>query len=129
MKSLHSLFLFVYFFLTLPLIVHSVDIKDTKFLSQPAISQQHLAFVYSSDLWLSEREGTNIRRLNPDQGIESNPVFSADSNLIAFNAQYDGNTDVFVLAVEGGIPKPLTVPSATEVSYSPAGSKIAYNLH
>ena len=34
------------------------------------------------------------RRLTVDEGIESNPYFSPDGKLIAFNAQYDGNTDV-----------------------------------
>ena len=48
------------------------------------------------------------RRLTTDKGVESDPHFSPDGRLIAFSAQYDGNTDVFIIPVEGGIPKRLT---------------------
>src|ERR1700730_11991832 len=85
-----------------------IDSKDTRMLSQPAISNGHIAFIYAEDLWVANTDGTQPRRLTVDEGIESNPVFSPDGNLIAFSAQYDGNTDVFIIPVEGGIPKRLT---------------------
>ena len=86
----------------------AIDITSTKFLSQPAISGDHIAFVYANDLWVADRDGTYPRRLTSDQGLESNPVFSPDGRWIAFNAQYDGNTDVYIVSVNGGIPKRLT---------------------
>ena len=85
-----------------------IDTRDTKFLSQPAISKNQIAFVYAGDLWTANIDGNNIRRLTSDDGRESNPVFSANGKLIAFSAQYDGNTDVFVVPSQGGIPKRLT---------------------
>jgi Periplasmic component of the Tol biopolymer transport system len=36
------------------------------------------------------------------------PHFSPDGKQIAFTGQYDGNTEVFVMPVEGGEPKRLT---------------------
>ncbi len=39
------------------------------------------------------------------KGVESRPVFSPDGKQIAFSAEYDGNMDLFILPVEGGIPK------------------------
>ncbi len=86
----------------------AIDITSTRFLSQPAISGDHIAFVYANDLWVADRDGTYPRRLTSDQGLESNPVFSPDGRWIAFNAQYDGNTDVYIVSVNGGIPKRLT---------------------
>jgi tricorn protease len=91
-----------------PSITYGIDIKDTRMLSQPAISADHIAFIYAEDLWVANTDGSQPRRLTVDEGIESTPFFSPDGRLIAFSAQYDGNTDVFVIPVEGGIPKRLT---------------------
>ena len=82
--------------------------NDTKLLSQPAASKNHIAFIYAEDLWIAGINGSNPIRLTIDKGIESNPVFSPDGTTIAFSAQYDGNTDVFTIPVTGGIPKRLT---------------------
>lgn len=91
-----------------PSFSYAIDTKDTRMLSQPAISAGHIAFIYAEDLWVANADGSQPRRLTVDEGIESSPVFSPDGKLIAFSAQYDGNTDVYVLPVEGGIPKRLT---------------------
>ena len=86
----------------------AVDIADTRFLSSPAISKDHIAFAYAGDLWVADVDGKNVRRLTSDDGIEYGPVFSPDGKRITFSAQYDGNRDVYVVPVEGGIPKRLT---------------------
>jgi len=85
-----------------------INIHDTILLSQPAISKDHIAFVYAGDLWMANSDGSGVRRLTTDEGVESNPVFSPDGKWIAFSAQYDGNTDVYIIPAEGGIPKRLT---------------------
>jgi tricorn protease len=86
----------------------AVDVNDTKLLSQPAISKSHIAFIYAGDLWVADTEGKGVRRLTTDDGVESNPAFSPDGNLIAFSAQYEGNTDVYIVPVAGGVPTRLT---------------------
>src|SRR5438105_14055603 len=86
------------------------DINDTRLLSQPAVSARHVAFIYADDLWLADLDGSNVRRLTSDIGVESHPVFSPDGSLIAFSAQYDGNTDVYTIPVQGGAPTRLTWP-------------------
>src|SRR5262249_49765543 len=83
----------------------AVDVHDTRMLSQPAISKTHIAFIYAGDLWVADHEGKNVRRLTTDPSGESNPAFSPDGSLIAFDAQYEGNTDVYVVPVSGGVPK------------------------
>jgi tricorn protease len=106
----------------------AIDITNTKFLSQPAISGTHIAFVYASDLWVADRDGDHPRRLTSDQGLESNPVFSPDGRWIAFNAQYDGNTDVYIVSVNGGIPERLTWhPYSDNIcSFTPDGSAVLF---
>ena len=80
----------------------------TKLLRSPTVSSNHIAFAYANNLWIVERAGGNARRLTSFQGQTTNPHFSPDGQLIAFSAEYAGNTDVYVVASEGGEPKRLT---------------------
>lgn len=84
------------------------DVSDTRLLGQPALSDTHIALIYAGDLWVCDLDGRNVRRLTSDEGVESAPAFSPDGQLIAFSAQYDGNTDAFVVPVGGGVPRRLT---------------------
>ena len=106
--SLRVCLLSILFCIATPRILFAIDSSDTRMLSQPSISGDHIAFIYAEDLWVARADGSEPRRLTVDAGIESNPVFSPDGKLIAFSAQYDGNTDVFVIPVEGGSPRRLT---------------------
>jgi len=105
-----------------------VDTRDTMLLSQPAISKDRIAFVYDGDLWVANIDGKDVRRLTSDEGIESNPEFSPDGRLIAFSAQYEGNTDVYVIPVEGGVPTRLTWHPGPDIvqDFSPDGSKVLF---
>jgi tricorn protease len=86
----------------------AVDVQDTRLLGQPAVSDTHIAFVYANDLWVANLDGSGVRRLTTHAGTESRPRFSPDGSLIAFSGGYDGNTDVFVVPVVGGVPQRLT---------------------
>ena len=83
------------------------NIYDTRLLSQPAVSASHVAFTYAGDLWISNRDGSNVKRLTTHSGNETNPRFSPDGQWIAFSGQYDGNTDVFRVPASVGLPSVL----------------------
>src|SRR5262245_21137460 len=104
----------------------SVDIHDTKLLAQPAISRDHIAFTYAGDIWVAGLDGQNVRRLTSDIGVESNPRFSPDGKLLAFSGQYDGDgdMDVYVVPVEGGVPKRLDWHPGTDIvqGFTPDGA-------
>ena len=104
------------------------NIHDTRLLAQPAVSAAHIAFLYAGDLWLANRDGSGVRRLTTHEGTEANPRFSPDGKLIAFSAQYDGNTDVFVVGVEGGVPARLTWhPGPDRVQgFTPDGKSVLF---
>ena len=108
--------------------VHAQNITDTRLLWQPAISNNHIAFIYAEDLWVANRDGSYPQRITVSEGSESNPVFSPDGKMIAFTGQYDGNTDVFLVPVTGGVPKRLTWhPGADLVrDFSPDGKKVLF---
>ena len=112
----------------LPVMAFSVDTKDTRMLSQPAISGNHIAFIYAEDLWIANTDGSQPRRLTVDEGIESSPIFSPDGKLIAFSAQYEGNTDVYVIPSEGGVPKRLTWHPGVDFvrGFTPDGKSVLF---
>ncbi len=114
--------------LGLALCLLGVDVRDTRLLTQPAISKDHVAFVYAGDLWIAGSDGTNVRRLTSDVGVESHPAFSPDGTLIAFSAQYEGNTDVYAMPVEGGTPTRLTWHPGPDIvqGFSPDSSSVVF---
>ncbi len=105
-----------------------VNVRDTRLLHQPATSGTHVAFVYADDLWVARIDGSELRRLTTDDGLESRPAFSPDGRLIAFTAQYEGNRDVYLVPLEGGLPKRLTWhPGPDEVQgFTPDGGKVMF---
>lgn len=100
----------------------------TRLLRQPAVSRDHLAFVYAGDIWVSDRDGRHPVRLTTAPATEFAPHFSPDGQWIAFSAGYDGNVDVYVIPVTGGQPRRLTWhPSADVVcGWSPDGKRILF---
>ena len=128
-KSLVRLFAGFIFLISFQSFNYGIDTKDTRMLSQPAISAKYIAFIYAEDLWISKSDGTQPRRLTVDEGVESDPFFSPDGEMIAFSAQYDGNTDVFVISVEGGLPTRLTWHPGGDVvrGFSPDGANVLFS--
>jgi tricorn protease len=106
----------------------NVNVRDTRFLHQPATSGTHVAFVYADDLWVARIDGSDVRRLTTDDGVESNPAFSPDGSLIAFSAQYDGNTDVYTVPAAGGVPTRLTWHPGADVvqGFTPDGRRVLF---
>jgi tricorn protease len=105
------------------------DRTDTRLIRQPAVSRDHIAFVYADDLWICDLDGKNVRRLTSDPGVESNPVFSPDGATIAFSGQYDGNPDVFTIPTAGGPPTRLTWHPAPDVvrAFTPDGKAVLFS--
>src|SRR5436309_2502734 len=104
------------------------DVTDTKMLTQPAVSADHVAFIYAADLWVADLDGKHVRRITGDLGRESNPVFSPDGSLIAFSAQYEGNTDVYVVPAAGGVPRRLTWHPGVDTvqGFTPDGKAVLF---
>ena len=102
--------------------------RGARFLHQPDISGELIAFIYAGDLWTVPIEGGTARRLTTHPGLESQPRFSPDGNEIAFSAEYDGNIDVYVIPSEGGQPRRLTYHPLPDIvqGWTPDGAKVFF---
>lgn len=102
--------------------------QGTRLLRQPAISGNHIAFIYGSDLWIVSKGGGDARRLTSTPAVESNPHFSPDGRHIAFSSNRSGSDAVYVLPVEGGTPTRLTWHPAPALArgWTPDGKNILY---
>src|SRR5438445_12777610 len=107
----------------------AIDINDTRLLSDPAVSNDHIAFAYANDLWVANLDGTNVRRLTSHPGVESGPRFSPDGSTIAFTGRYDGNVDVYVVPTAGGVPKRLTFHPLPYIAlgFTPDGQSVLFS--
>src|SRR5271163_1344966 len=96
-------------------------------LQSPTLSRTEVAFVYGGYLWSVGREGGEARQLTTG-GHEAFPIFSPDGKWIAFEGEYDGNRDVFVIPAEGGIPRRLTWHPAKDipVAWTPDGKRVLF---
>jgi len=103
--------------------------QGTRLLREPAISKEYIVFVYANDLWRTSISGGESIRLTSNEGAENLPNFSPDGKHIAFSAQYDGNTDVYVIPTEGGEPRRLTWHSGADLvtGWTPDGKHILFS--
>jgi tricorn protease len=77
-------------------------------MRNPTLSKTQIVFSYAGDLWMVSRDGGEASRLTNGIGNEYAPIFSPDGRWIAFTGEYDGNTDVYVIPANGGVPRRLT---------------------
>ncbi|MEZ5082553.1 MAG: hypothetical protein R2750_03770 [Bacteroidales bacterium] len=89
--------------------VHFIYSQDeARLLRFPAIHGDQVVFSYAGDLYTVTKTGGVARKLTNDDGYEMFARFSPDGNQIAFTAQYDGNTEVYLMDSKGSTPKRLT---------------------
>lgn len=114
--------------------------QEARLLRFPATNGQQIVFTYAGDLYSVDVAGGQARKLTGDVGFEMFPKFSPDGKQIAFTGQYDGNTEVYLMPSQGGVPKRLTYtatlgrddisdrmgPNNVVMAWHPDGSKIYY---
>jgi tricorn protease len=87
---------------------HQTNAQEARMMRFPAVHGSQIVFSYAGDLYTVARSGGVARKLTNHEGYEMFPRFSHDGKQIAFTAQYDGNTEVYVMPSGGGVPKRLT---------------------
>ncbi len=81
---------------------------ETRLLRFPATNGRQVVFSYADQLYSVGMDGGLARKLTNSPGYAIFPRFSPDGSQIAFTAQYDGNTEVYLMPADGGSPKRLT---------------------
>ncbi|MBN1939757.1 MAG: PD40 domain-containing protein, partial [Candidatus Aminicenantes bacterium] len=92
------------------------------------VSETQICFVYGGDIWLADKNGGHAVQLTRSPGEESWPRFSPDGSRIAYTAAYNGNPDVYVISVKGGVPTRVTYPSFSDrlVDWHPDGKRLLF---
>lgn len=93
----------------------------------PAIHGDTIVFTAEGDLWRAALNGGAAQRLTSHPGYETNAAISPDGQWVAFSAQYEGPTEVYVMPLAGGLPKRLTFEGETALvrGWTPDG-KVLY---
>jgi len=81
---------------------------ETRLMRFPATDGHQVVFSYADQLYTVGIEGGIARRLTNGPGYAVFPRFSPDGKQLAFTAQYDGNTEVYLMPADGGAPRRLT---------------------
>lgn len=82
--------------------------SGTRLLRFPDVCGARVVFTYAGDLWLASTQGGTATRLTAAPGLEMAARFSPDCRQIAFTGQYGGDSQVYVVASDGGVPTQLT---------------------
>lgn len=117
-----------------------VSAQESRLMRFPTVSANQVVFSYAGDLYSVPLTGGIARKLTSHNGYETFPKFSPDGKTIAFTGQYDGNTEVFTITSEGGMPRRLTFtatlnrddvsdrmgPNNIVMAWTPDGKSIIY---
>jgi tricorn protease len=92
-------------------LIYNLELKaqeEARLLRFPSIYGNQVVFTYAGDLYTVSASGGLARKLTNHVGYEMFARFSPDGKTIAFTGQYDGNTEVYTMPAQGGVPKRLT---------------------
>jgi len=78
----------------------------------PTIYKNKIAFISDDDLWISDINNFNTKRLTTNISNVSSPKFSPNGDFISYVGIEDGNTEVYVIPSDGGVSKRLTFEGA-----------------
>ena len=102
--------------------------EEGRFFTYPTINGDRIVFTYESDLWTVSAKGGLAARLTTFPGTESFAKLSPDGTWIAFTANYDGASAVYLMPSEGGAPVRLTYNpgGAQVVAWTPDGTEVVF---
>lgn len=103
--------------ITIILLNINVSLGQNPIVHLPALSPNgtQIAFNYQGDIWTANSNGENAKRLTVHEGYDTNPIWSADGQSIAFQSNRFGNNDVYIIPSNGGLSKRLTHHSANDI--------------
>lgn len=84
--------------------------SEATFVSYPSLTPNgtHIYFSYESDLWKVDIDGGQAYRVTAMEGNEIAPRISPDGKWLAFSSNQNGNMDVYIMPLDGGVILQLT---------------------
>ncbi len=93
---------------------------------EPALHGDTLVFVSQGDLWRVPVTGGLAHALTGHTAPASNPAISPDGRTVAFSGTYEGASEAYTMALDGGMPMRLTYGGSTLVTgWTPDGKVMA----
>ncbi len=90
------------------LLTLSLHAQQKGYYRTPAIYKNTVVFTAEGDLWKYDITTGTTARLTSHEGLEVDPVISPDGRQIAFTGEYEGVSEIYVMPIDGGVPKRLT---------------------
>src|SRR5262245_9599241 len=88
---------------------------DGRWIAYVVTDVSHAENRSNSDLWLVPTDGGAPRRLTDAPKVDRHPTWSPDGKWLAFESNRDGESQIYVIRVNGGKARKLTT-IATEAS-------------
>jgi len=114
---------------------HRETIAGVTMENEPAVAPDGTSLVFVSDrlgtcdLWLQPvRPDGNPRRLTDHPGSVALPNYSPDGRWLTYHRVLDGQRDVWMVPVTGGVSQRITDHLAADIhpSFSPDGTRLAF---
>ncbi|MBC7904203.1 MAG: PD40 domain-containing protein [Gemmatimonadaceae bacterium] len=90
------------------LTISTAKAQQKGYYRTPSIHQNTVVFTAEGDLWKYNLSSGQAARITTHSGVESNPAISPDGKQVAFIGQYEGPIELYVMDINGGVPKRLT---------------------
>lgn len=89
---------------------------NNAYLKNPSLRGDNLIFCTDDNLWLVSVHGGKARRISNSHGIDQTPFISPQGETVAFLSNDQGQSDIYLQDIWGGIPKRLTFFGVTRIS-------------
>ncbi len=92
----------------------------------PTLHGDTLVFAAEGDLWKVGATGGLAQRLTTHAAEESHPTISPNGRTLAYGGNYEGVTEVYTMALAGGLPKRQTyeADASIPVGWTPSGELV-----
>lgn len=89
---------------------------NNAYLKSPSLHGENIVFCTDDDLWLVPVHGKMARRITNSHGSSHSPFISPEGDRVAYLANDEGQTDVYLQSIWGGEAKRLTFKGVNRLS-------------